>query len=144
MDIVLRLSVLMEVWISEHGPGPPPGGTWTLKTRSPPLRPEATLESSAFLFTALIPHFLLKALYNTASRSPIHAHIHTPTAESATQGDSQLRSSQGEAALTLGGAGDRTSNLPVTSQPAVPPEPHAAVSNVLTGGTYEWYTQSEG
>ena len=26
----------------------------------------------------------------------------------------------------LGGSGDQTSNLPVTSQPALPPEPHAA------------------
>ncbi|CAL8397602.1 unnamed protein product [Arctogadus glacialis] len=26
----------------------------------------------------------------------------------------------------LGGAGDRTSDLPVTSQPALPPEPHAS------------------
>ena len=36
--------------------------------------------------------------YNTASHSPIHAHIHSLTAVSTTQGDSQLvRSSQGEA-----------------------------------------------
>ena len=42
---------------------------------------------------------LLKALYNTASRSPIHAHSHTETAVSATRGDSQLvGSGQGEAA----------------------------------------------
>ena len=52
--------------------------------------------------TAFIQRFSnqrpLKALYNTASHSPIHAHIHTPTAESAPQGDSQLVwSSQGEA-----------------------------------------------
>ena len=32
----------------------------------------------------------LKALYNTALHSPVHAHIHTPTAESTVQGDSQL------------------------------------------------------
>ena len=38
-----------------------------------------------------------KALYNIASQSPVHTHIHTLTAVSATQGDSQLvRSSQGE------------------------------------------------
>ena len=29
---------------------------------------------------------------------------------------------------TLGGAGDRTSNPPITSQPALPPELHAAYS----------------
>jgi hypothetical protein len=40
----------------------------------------------------------LQELHNIASYSPIHAHIHTPTAESAPQGDSQLVwSSQGEA-----------------------------------------------
>ena len=45
-------------------------------------------------------------------------HTFTPTVESATQGESQLvRSSQ---------AGDRTSNLRVTSRPALPPEQHAA------------------
>ena len=39
----------------------------------------------------------LKALYNTASHSPIHAHIHLLTAISVTQGYSQpVRSSQGE------------------------------------------------
>ena len=45
------------------------------------------------------------------------------------QGDSQLvRSSQGEMLaqgprdIQLGGAGDRTSNLTVTSQPTLPPE----------------------
>ena len=31
----------------------------------------------------------------------------------------------------LGGAGDRTSNLPVTSQPALTPEPHAAQSRYV-------------
>ena len=66
----------------------------------------------------------LKALYNMASPSPIHAHIHTPTAVSAMQGNSQLvRNSQGEVFAQghldpqLGGAGDRTSNLTVTSNP---------------------------
>ena len=39
----------------------------------------------------------LKTLYNIAQDSPVHTHIHTPTAESTMQGDSQLvRSSQGE------------------------------------------------
>ena len=54
--------------------------------------------------------------------------IHTATAEWTTQGDSQhVGSRQGEASCShldtqLGGAGDRTSNLPVTSPPALPPE----------------------
>ena len=40
----------------------------------------------------------LKALYNIAQHSPIHAHIHTPTVESNMEGDGQLvGSSQGEA-----------------------------------------------
>ena len=45
-------------------------------------------------WTAFIPrfynHWPIKALYNIARHSPIHAYIHTPTAESATQGDSHL------------------------------------------------------
>ena len=36
------------------------------------------------------------------------------------------RLAQGHLAARLGGAGDRTSDLPVTSRPALPPEPHAA------------------
>ena len=67
----------------------------------------------------------LKALYNIASHSPIHAHIRKQTAVSLTQGVSHLvGSSEGEASslrdsstLTLGGGagGDWTSNLPVTT-----------------------------
>ena len=38
---------------------------------------------------------------------------------------------QGQLDIQLGGAGDRTSNLPVTSRPALPPEPHAAHLKVL-------------
>ena len=41
---------------------------------------------------------LSKALYSVDWHSPVHAHIHTPPAESTKQGDSQLvKSSQGEA-----------------------------------------------
>ena len=44
-----------------------------------------------------------KALYSVDRHSPVHAHIHTPTSESATQGDSQLvRSSPGEEASRSG------------------------------------------
>ena len=60
--------------------------------------------------------------------SPFPAHIHTPTAESATQGDSQLVwSSQGEASRsgTPRYSRDWTSNLPIISQPALPPDPRA-------------------
>ena len=38
---------------------------------------------------------------------------------------------QGHLDTKLGGAGDQTSNLPVTSQPALPPEPHAAQEAAL-------------
>ena len=61
----------------------------------------------------------------------IYTYIHTLTAESATQGDSQLvRNGRGEASRSgtprqlLGGAGDRTRDLLVTSRPALPPEPN--------------------
>ena len=40
------------------------------------------------------------------------------------------RLAQGHLDTRLGGAGNRTMNLPVTSQPALPPEPHAAVQSV--------------
>ena len=67
--------------------------------------------------TAFIPRFSNrrphKALYNTASHSPVHAHVHTL---------GERRLAQGHLDVQLG---DRTSNLPVTSQPALPPETHA-------------------
>ena len=78
----------------------------------------------------------LKALYNIASQSPIRGHIHTPTAKSTTQGVSQLvGSSYGGVSCSRTSrhsmcdprSRDRTSNVPVTSQPALPPEPHAAL-----------------
>ena len=56
------------------------------------------------------------------------------TVEESMKGDSQLveirvrRLAQGHPDTLLGGAGDRTSNLLVTSPPALPPEPHAAES----------------
>ena len=64
-----------------------------------------------------------------ASHAPVHAHIHTPTAESTTQGNRVSSSgavrvrclAQGKHNNQLAGAGDRTSDLPVTSQPALPP-----------------------
>ena len=87
-------------------------------------------------WTAFTPRFSnqlpLKA------HSPIHAHIHahihshnhTPTAtvESTPQCDSPVRVrrlAQGHLDTQLGGAGNWTSNLQVTSRPAVPPEPDA-------------------
>jgi hypothetical protein len=41
------------------------------------------------------------------------------------------RLAQGHLDIRQGGAGDRTSNLTVTSQPALPPEPHTAASTQL-------------
>ena len=64
------------------------------------------------------------------------AHIHTPKAVSALQGDSQFvgvrRLAQGRTDTPLGGAGDRSSKLLVTSQPPLPPEPNAARFTVPT------------
>ena len=64
-----------------------------------------------------------------ASNSPIHAHIHAPTAVSTMQGNGQIvRRIEGK--VYCSGtprhslAGDETSNPPVTSPPALPPEPH--------------------
>ena len=75
-----------------------------------------------------------------------HTHIHTPTAvASAMQSDSQLvRSSQGEgvllrdtSTLELGGAGDRTGNLAVTSRPSLLPElPYLTVKQSNTSRTF--------
>ena len=71
------------------------------------------------LYTHQCNQWPLKALYNIAQHSPIHADIHTPIAVSTTQDASQparqLGSSQGEGvslrdtSTQLGGAGDRTS-----------------------------------
>ena len=70
----------------------------------------------------------LKVLHSIASHLPIHAHTHTPTAVSATQKATQpARRELLVYGVSLrdtepGRAGDRTSNLPVTSQPTLPPE----------------------
>ena len=82
-----------------------------------------------YLYSAFLTSGRSECFTIFAPHPPIHAHIHTPMAESATQGDSQLvRSSQGEALCsgTPRGAGDQTCNLPVANQPDLPPEPHAA------------------
>ena len=90
--------------------------------------------------TAVIEHFSnqwpLKALHSTASRSPIHALIHTLTAKSATQtaswsGAVRVRRLTQRHLDTLGAAGDQTINPPATSQPALPPEPHAGPNTRL-------------
>ena len=91
--------------------------------------------------TAFIQHFSnqgpFKALNNIALHSPTHTHIQTKMAVSAMQGDSQLvGSSKGE--VSCSGTPrhsrrkqDRTSNLLVTSQPALPPEPYATPKHPL-------------
>ena len=74
---------------------------------------------SAFLTSGHSTRFTILPLH-----SPIHAHIDTPTAASATRSDSQLvRSGQGEVSRS---GTPRPGNLLVPSQPALPPEPHAA------------------
>ena len=65
----------------------------------------------------------------------VHTFARTPTAESSTQGDKQLAGAvRVRASSQLGGgaAGDRTSNLPVTGQPAPPPEPLTPCPTIMT------------
>ena len=66
----------------------------------------------------------------------IHSSIHTPAAESTTAsstGAVGVRSlAQGHLDTVLGGAGDRTSNLRVTSKPAQPPQ-HIATNQAKLG-----------
>ena len=84
----------------------------------------------------------------------VHTHIHKPTAESTTQADSRWsgavrmrRLAQGHLHTQLGGAGDQTSNLPVSSHPALPPElslcsaPCLRVGDQLRGGTEEGWAR---
>ena len=66
-------------------------------------------------FTALNkPMATPRALQYCLTHSPIHTHIHTPTAVRV------RRLAQGHLDTPLGGAGDQTSNLPGTSQYAAP------------------------
>ena len=63
----------------------------------------------------------------TDIHSPIHAHIHPATAEhrgtASSSGAIRVRRlAQGHHHTLLGGAGDRTSNLAVASEPALPTE----------------------
>ena len=104
--------------------------------------PHSRMVNGLHLFSAFLTSGHSDTLYNTASHSPIHAHIHTPAAESSMQGNSQLvMSSHGEASCSgtplhsSRGAGDRTSNLLVTSQPALPPQPHMNVKQPNKGQT---------
>ena len=84
---------------------------------------------AAFIQRFFSNQWPFKALYNIASH--IHPFMHTFTHRRRgrqpckTSGALRVRClAQGHVDIQLGGAGDRTSNLPVTSQPALPPEPH--------------------
>ena len=87
-------------------------------------------------WTAFIPLFsnqwTLKALYNivlTFTYSCTHSHIDGGVDHAGRQPARQEQSgclAQGHPDTQLGGARDRTSNLLVTSQPVLPPEPHAS------------------
>ena len=79
---------------------------------------------SAFLTSGHSKHFTILL--------HIHSHIHKPTVVTTMQGNSQLLGGT-EGEVSCSGtpqntklAGDRTSELLVTSQPALPPEPHAS------------------
>ena len=85
-------------------------------------------------WTEFIQHFSnqwpLEALYNIAWHSSIYTHIHTQTSESTIQGNSQLNGAvrvrclaQGHLDTQVRGARDWTSNLLVSSRPALPPPP---------------------
>ena len=71
---------------------------------------------------------IYKALYSIACHSPIHAHTDCRVNHARRQ-PARLEQlglgrclPQGHCNTQLGGAGDRTSNLAVTSQPTLPPE----------------------
>ena len=70
----------------------------------------------------------LKGLYNTRTHSPTAGGVNHARRQPARQEWLGVRcqGAQGHLDSQLGGAGDRTSNLPVTSQPSLPPEPQAA------------------
>ena len=109
---------------------PPPSLLHPRSPHLPPPSPASLLLTPPSLLHPSSPPLLLPLLPPRvrvpAQHSPIHALIHTPTAVSTMQGDSQLVwSSQDQERLDtqLGRAGDRTSNLPLTSQPALLPEP---------------------
>ena len=76
----------------------------------------------------------------------IHAQIHTPTAESATHATVSSsgavrvrRLAQGHLDTQLGGAGIRTSDLLVTSKPALPPEQRTAVGGGVVFPPTVWW-----
>ena len=113
-------------WVGREWAGLPNGGTSVSIHVSDMITSFVNGKCTAFI--RFYNQWPLKVLYNIAKHSPIHTHIHTPTAESAMQGDSQLAgSSQGEVGCLaqghldtqLGGASDQTSNLLVTSQPVL-------------------------
>ena len=66
----------------------------------------------------------LKALYNPASHSHVRSGVSLARRQPARREQCVRRLAQGHLD-TLGGAGDRTSDLPDTRQLALPPEPHA-------------------
>ena len=80
---------------------------------------------------ALISITVPGLLYNIAFTFT-HVHPHTDGGvghagrQPARRGAVRVEASRSGNTSTLGGAGDRTSDPPVTSQSAVPPEPHAA------------------
>ena len=84
------------------------------------------------LSSAFLTKCPLKTLYNIALYSPIHAHVHIPSAESTTQGEVSCSGTPRHSGL--GGAGDRTSNLPVTGQTALP---HATLQSVFVDCSFK-------
>ena len=109
-----------------------PRPSWTMSWTRPPCllthvrEQKSPLHGERTAFTSHVSdQWPLKALCNTASHSPIHAHTythtHTQTTTASWSGAVSVWASRSGDTTTLtqlgGGAGDRTSNLPVTSQP---------------------------
>ena len=82
--------------------------------------------SSTFLTSARSKYFTIRPHIHPFTHVFTHRRRCQPRRETASwSGAVRVRRlAQGHLDTRLGGAGDRTSNLPVTSQPAPPPEPH--------------------
>ena len=95
------------------------------------MRSTPACERTAFILR-FSNQWSLKALYNIAItfiRSCTHSHtdggVSHAKATASSSGEVRARCiAQGHLDTQLGGAGDLTNYLPVTSQPALPPEPH--------------------
>ena len=87
---------------------------------------QSSQESRKYIYGICFLNLSSKATYNHSFTHSQHSFTHSqprraPASSSCTVRVSRL--AQGHLDTQRGGAGERTSNLPVTSQPAPPPEP---------------------